>query len=255
MPFPSIKVGLNHFTAASKVYSSQSDGLAAIVRNLAVDNARLKLQVAGVADFVNNSTGVVNGTNGANGLVDIVARPAIFNATSAGGFPVAAGNAALVKIRDAHRVMVNRINIARSNLGLPSLVTSEGTEVTAGTIAAMDRTSTAVAGTLAASYASYVASVAVVKANQRKLKRAYNEVITALDYTVLRSSMVGDVGADFTLAAIPVLVASATGNPSVSNTDGIALLVASSNNVATLAAHWNAAFAQGTPGPLNVVAA
>ena len=53
-----IKVKITQFTGLANVYSRNPYGLAAIVRGVAIDNARLKVEVAGVHDFTDNSSGV-----------------------------------------------------------------------------------------------------------------------------------------------------------------------------------------------------
>ncbi|MDR3739017.1 MAG: hypothetical protein P4L40_08345, partial [Terracidiphilus sp.] len=190
----SIKVPKSHFTGASHVYSGGPDGLATIIRGLAIDMARVKLQSASVADFVDNSTGAA-----AAALVDLADSATVFNASAAGGVAYAALNTSIGKIKDAQKVITNRVNIARTLIGLTTVTVTEGNEAAAGTVPAVDKVGTAANGAGTVTYASYVAAVQVIKANQRKLERAINELLTAQGITNITIAWTGSVSSDFTL--------------------------------------------------------
>lgn len=229
-----IKLAGDSFSGSGKIWDKEK-GLARTLRALAVDNARRVSRDANISAFTDNSTGTAG-----DGFVDIPSSFDTFNASSAGGVPVSGFNTALGKVRDAQLVIANQLNLYRTKLGLPVLTVAGGTEVTPGTIPALDKTLSNASGTSAASHASFAAAVKVVKANQVKLTRAFAELETAvgLDTTPsgLRTSGISGV----TLPAIPAVTAAAASpnTISVANGDGIAVLVYVANNVATLAAKF-----------------
>lgn len=245
---PAIKVTKNHFTGAGKLYD-RKDGLDAIIRGLAIDHAQIKLQVAGIPDLTDNTTGTAGAA-----LVDLNDAPASFNATSANGVQNTAFNTAIGKIKNAQKVLANSINRARTTLGLATITASEGTEAAADTLPAQDKTVTAGTGASAVTRDSYIAAAKAIKANQRKLERALNEVLVAAGAAAVGKAWTGSVASNnFTLAAIPATV-TGTGPDSVSKADGDAFLTAAANNLATMAAKWNAAMNQTAAGALHVVA-
>lgn len=249
-----IIVKKGNFTGAGNLYAAGNPGDATldnVIRGLAVDNARLKLQVSGILDFTDNSTG----TAGAS-LVNLVDTPALFNASSAGGASLSGLNTAIGKVKNAQKVVANALNLARTALGLVSITASEGTEAAASTIPALDKTVTSTSGTSAVSFLSYVAAAYAMKSNQRKLLRALNEVLVANGSDKVLAAFLGSVSDDFTLLAIPAGAAglASPNSKSVAVADANTFLTDLANNYATMAAKWNAAMTQSTVGPLHVVA-
>jgi hypothetical protein len=247
-----IKIKLTQFTGLANVYSRNPYGLAAIVRGLAIDNARLKAEVAGVHDFTDNSTGVAGA-----GIVGLPTPAAAIDATAAGGAQLTALNASLVKLQNAGLVITNTINEASALLGLPANVSAFGVQVAADTIPALDKVSTAANGAAAASYASAVASFKVAAANLNALIYGANAVLAAVGAPALKTAGPFGTPEAVSAASIPVAVAVAVGPGAIAKADADAFLTAFANNVATLAAAWNAAFNQGATGQgaLHVVAA
>jgi hypothetical protein len=248
---PAYKLRQGHFRGAANLYApaNAGGGLDDVIRGIAIDLAQTRLQVAAVHDFTDNSTGTP-----AAAFVDVPALPAVFDATSAGGVQLTALNTSLGKVRDAQKVIGNNLNIARALLGLDTITMVEGTQATVDVIPAQDKTATTAAGAAAVSNASFRASFAVAKSNQRKLERAVNEILVALGSAAVKTAWTGAQAAGFSLPAIPVAVASATGSDSVALANGTAALTALANNYATLASKLNAAINQATPSALRVVA-
>jgi hypothetical protein len=249
-----IKVKPSQFTGTSKVFSREPDALAAIIRGLAIDNARLKTEVSGVHDLTDNSAGTANSTAGL-----LVAQPLpvlAIDATSAGGANETALAASLVKIANAGKVIIGTINEASALLGLPASSAATGTVATADTIPAQDLTSTAASGTSAAEFHSSVAAFKVVSANLAALVYGANAVLTAVGAATINANALGAQPISVALVALPALSAVAAGPGALAKTDADAFLAASANNIATLAAAWDAAFNQGSPGAgaLHVVA-
>jgi hypothetical protein len=245
---PALKVNANSFSGAANLYGS--NGLGAVVAGLAIDHARIKVQVAAVTDMTDSSTGV------AGASITDLAIPAVFNATAAGGAALATLNTAIGAARDAQKVIGNKLNTVRTILGLPAVVTHEGVEAAAGTVPAQTKTVTTANGATAADATARTA-LTVLKANQRKLALALNEILVAIGLAELKVSLGGQItsGAGVTdLPVVPAAVASATGANSISKAATDAFLTGLANNYATMAASWNAAMAQADTAPLRVVA-
>lgn len=241
------KIKRDHFVGTSRVFTTDGDGLAAVLRGLAIDNARLKVEVSAVHDFTDNSTGT-------NGTISFPGLPSgSFDATSAGGATASALNTSLGKAQNAAKVMTNTINVARALLGLTALVCATGTEAAADTIPAQDKTNASTSGSTSAAYASTKAALAVAEGNMFKLAAGANEVLTAIGATAIPLPKVNRASG-VTLGAIPTVTASADGTGAAKNSDVVAELVALANAVATIAAAWNAAMNQSSPGALHVVA-
>ena len=249
-----IKVKLTQFSGLGKLFSREKDGLAAILRGLAYDNARLKIEVAAIHDFTDNTTGTPTPI--------LMTLPLLaIDATAAGGAQTVALNASLVKIQNAGKVATNTINTARTLLGLPLLVSASGVQAAADTLPAQDLASTAANGATAATFVSAVASFKKVAQNMQALVNGANEVIAAIDpdyQPIFRAynehyPYVGNL----TLGAIPVVTSVAAGPGALAKTAADAFLVQSARNLAALAYAWNAELNQGAGagvGPLHVIA-
>jgi hypothetical protein len=247
-----IKIKLSQFSGTGKVFSRESNGLAAILRGLAIDMARFRVEVAAVHSFTDNS----GGTH-ASALVAMPLPVTAIDATTTGGAQLTALNASLVKIQNAGLVITNTLNEARTILGLPSVTSAAGTQAVADTIPAQDLTGTAGNGNAAAEFYSTIASFKVAKDNFARLMNGADEVLVAMGVAPLSEAVPGSHALDEGLLAIPAAVAVATGPGAVALADVSAFLTASANNIASLAFAWNAAMNQGGgsgTGPLNVVA-
>lgn len=246
-----VKIRASHFTGLAKVYSRDPDGLAAILRGLAIDNARLKVEVSTVKDFTDNSTGVAGAS-----IVKMGVPTVAIDGTAAGGVTASALNTSLGKIANAGNVMANTINEASSLLGLVATTAASGTQAAADTIPALDKTGASGAGNAVADFATAVTALKRARDNVHHLTNGVNEVLVALGQAPVPCAKVSHV-LDKALLAIPTVNASTTGTSAISKTAVDAYLTAVANNIATLAAAWNAAMNQGTPGqgPLHVVAA
>ena len=249
---PAIKVKATQFTGTSKVFSRDPDGLAAIIRGIAIDNANLKVQVAAVHDFIDNSTGVATSPPVLPNLTPLV--DGVVDATTlAVGANLAALNTSLGKLQNACKVMTNTLNVARSLIGLTALTCAVGTQVTVDTIPAQDKTNATASGTSAANFASAYTALAVGAANVYLLAEGANEVLTAIGALNVTLPKVPRAYGQV-LSAIPAVVADTTGASSASQADVQGWLIAVSQAIATLAATWNVAMTQSDTTPLNVIA-
>lgn len=248
---PSIKITPSHFQGSGRVFTRESNGLANILRSMLTDTARLKVEVSAVPDFTDNSTGVA-----ASAFAALPSLGAAIDATTAGGVTTASFNVATVKFQNAGKVISNSISVALTLLGLPVTASATGTQVAADTIPALDKIGVAGNGTAAVSLASAVAAATVANANLARLGNGVNAVFAAIGAPVLSETVFGPHALDLTLIAIPSGVSVAAGPGAVSKTAVDAYFTAYANNIATIAAKWNAAMDQGTPGAgaLRVVA-
>jgi len=245
-----ILIKRHQFTGLSKVYSREPDGLAAILRGLAIDNARLKVEINTVKQFTDNSGGTAG-----SGLVALTIPLVAIDATSAGGAQVTALDTSLGKIANVGKVMTGTINEASALLGLPASSAVSGSQASADTIPALDTASTSANGATAATFASAVAALRVAKDNLARIANGMNAVFAAVGAAKVSATVLGPHALDLGLLAIPsVLGAGPTAAAKKADVD--AFLAAYANNVATLAAKWNAALNAGSPGqgPLHVVA-
>jgi len=246
-----VKLQLNHFSGLSHVADRGTYGLASILRGMLIDNARLKVEVAGVVDFTNNSGGTA---------LAVIAAPVPVtpvDATIAGSAEALASfNASLVKIANAGAVITATINEASALLGLPANTAASGVVASANVIPAQDLTGTTGLGVLGADFATGVAAINTANLNLAALANGVNEVLVAIGANPVPVNL-GETNQGLAAVVIPVAVASAV----VANTpsalalaDTTAWLAAYAGSLAALAVAWNAAMNQGTPGPLHVVA-
>jgi hypothetical protein len=245
------------FSGESKVASREVDGLAAIVRGLAIDNAIAKLQVAAVSAVTDSTTGTAAipptmGGDGALPLVNLIAPTGVYNAVSAGGVLTTALTTSVAKTRNAIQGWVSVINNMLARLGVANLQYAEGSLGTFGTIVAQDLSCTTGAGALAVSYASYVAQADAIMNAQYNLMFGMNQCLAAIGAPVIANAFGSEVNLSKVIGLIPAAVDSATGSDSVLLADGTAFLAAVANNFASLASAYNEFFTQGaTPGTLT----
>ena len=246
-----VKIRLSHFSGLGHIADRSTYGLAAILRGMLIDNARLKVEVAGVVDFTNNS----GGTAGAAVAAPVPKTPVDATVASSAE-AVASFNASLVKIANAGAVITATINEASALLGLPANTAATGAVASANTIPAQDLTGTIGNGALGADFATSVAAIKVANLNLAALANGMNEVLVAIGQTPVPVSL-GETNLGYAAIAIPVAVASAAvaSVPSALGlADSTAWLAAYAGSLTKLATAWNAAMNQSTPGALHVVA-
>lgn len=233
-----IKVTKDNFSGTSKIFDGS---LAAMVRGLAIDNARGKIQNAQLTDFTDNSTGTA-----AASIADAVLPAAVFDASDAGGADQSALNTALGKFENAGAVLADGLNRIRSRFGLPLISTASGTIAAAMTIPAQDKTVASTSGTSAVDYASGVAQLKAAKQNLRKLVLAHNEILVALGHAKLDDNLnAGFPGSVAALADVGAADASEDGSSSIAKTVVDAFLTSLAAGVATIAASYNSLLTQG----------
>lgn len=244
----SIKINLNYFAASARLHGA--DGLGAVVRALAIDHARIKLQSADIEDLTDNTTGTPAAL-----LVNLDLPAAAFDASVANGAAVADLNVLISEAENAMAVMAEAANTARVKLGLP-LFTYAGTVAIANTVPALQSIVDAGVGVAAVDYQSGRAGLATVKAHFRKLAYGIDEVLVAVGGDKTPSALTGEFTDAYSLAAVTATTASADGTSAVSKADADDFFGDFADNVATLAAAWNAAMGQAAGvGALHVVAA
>ena len=115
-----VKVRIDKFSGTGKVFSREPDALAAIVRGLAIDNARAALEKSAVSQLTDNSggTAVLNAT----AYVQTPALATVIDATSSGGSQTTNLTTSLGKIDNAYQVLSQSVNNAMARLGLRPIV-------------------------------------------------------------------------------------------------------------------------------------
>ena len=97
----SVKVKITQFQGSGRVFTRNSDGIAAIIRDLAIQAAQGKVWGASVTGFTDDTTG----TSSLNAIADI-AVPAVSAVTGTAGESESSFNTSLGKIRNATAVFV-----------------------------------------------------------------------------------------------------------------------------------------------------
>lgn len=228
------------FSGLSKLFVRKA-GLEEVIRGILIDNARSALDALATPALTDNTTG----TGGAS-VVDLVLPSSAFDATAAGGASRTDFNTAVGKISNAHKVLTNSINRLRAGAGLAAITCAFGVEAVADTLPAQDKTTTAaVTGANALDYASGQTAMAKIKQNERKLVAALNDVLYAIGEATITDASLGSVAQGVVLSDPGTAAASATGASAVSKVVADAFLLAHANNLATIAAKWNAIFSAG----------
>ena len=168
---------------------------------------------------------------------------------------------AIVITANAAGTAGNAITIASSNVANPASGATLAGGTAAGTIAetipAMIKAGTAGSGTACADYQTASAALGVLKSNHKKLLHASATIFTALGITPPTDASKGAYTSDFQLYPIEEPVAAFNGTSVLALADATAFYAATANNVATLAAAFNAALTAvaGSALPMTVVAA
>jgi hypothetical protein len=231
---PATVVKITQFTGAGKVFTRDSDGLAAIVRGIAIDNARRVIESAGVPELTDNSTGTAAAAY-AGAPLPVTA----IDATVAGGANAADLNTSIGKQSNALQVLTNSANNALARLGLPVVSNAYGAQAAANTVPAQDLAGTAASGASAADFQSTVNALTVVRANFTVVAHAVNNVLAAIGENRLSRSAYGPEPQNSIVAAVPTVVASAAGPSSAALADVTAFLDGLADDIATLALAWN----------------
>lgn len=245
------EISNHHFFGTSKVFGKEADALTAVIRGLAIDNARNRLQAAAIAALTDSTGGTASALPYT--VADVPVPTTAFDATSLSGVQLTAFNASLGKLANARSVLADSLNKVRGRLGLSMITFTDGTVAVAGTLPAQDLTATGATGASAADYATCVAAMNTAKSNLHKLLRALNKLLTAIGETTVVGSLLGNYTADYVMGAVvnPVAATVGTTTPSVSLAAGTAFLAGMANAYATMAAAWNVAFVGSGLGTLT----
>ncbi len=236
-----LKIAPKTFSGSSKVFDGT---LANLLRSLAQFQAANIAK--GLADITDNSTGTSGGNTSA-----ILALPTAFTSVGTDAAPKAGSDTALSTLRDAITVVASRINVLiQPAIDLdPRTISTGGTIATAGTVPAVTKTVTAVAGS-AGTALNFNNSIALLRAYRNELTRlvaATNEVAVAVGLTPINNRVGGDVGTGRTFVALAAATGTAATAPQAAAAGTIskaamdAYLTNAANIVATCAAKLNAA--------------
>ena len=232
----SVKVKLDHFSGAGRVFTRTSGGLAPVLRDMLIEAAQTKVFGASLTQITDNTGGTA-----ANALAAI---PALAIATASGTLAEgeAAVNTSLGKIENAIAVYASTLNGARKLLGLPLLVDAQGAIAAANTLPALDLTGTGAAAGSTADYATGSAAATAVAANVERLVLATDEVLVALGQPVMLGHVGAGISEPFATMATVGTVATDASTGAVSSvlvTGVTSFLAAVANAMSTLAVAFN----------------
>lgn len=248
------KIGKKSFSGSSKVFDGT---LAAAIRGVAQFQAATVAKT--IADMTDNSTGTSGGDTAA-----AVVLPTGFTSTGTDAAPKAGTETALTALRSAITTVGNSALAIANAISLDAFTVSTGGTNGAGTVAALTKTVTAVAGS-AGTGIGYTTGVAVLSAYRDELSRLIkivNAVATATGLTEITDNTGGSKGGSFNLAALvtdtgPAATAgqaAASGTMSKAAVD--AFLTSAANVIATCVAKLNAATSDArTIAPFTVAVA
>lgn len=220
------------------VYGMKHDDVVKALRGLAQDNARNRIEVASLTD-VTDSTGGTAGTT-----TVAVTTPSAFTVTATDASPKAGFDTATGKLANCAAEFADFLNPILATLGLEQIVQGNGTVGSAGTLAALDLTLTAVdgSGSTALEAVSAAAQIVIARNNQATILRKINEICTAVGDNTLANNTGGTPDkTTFTLDDRAATSAGVDGTAlsTLSDTAVDAALTALGNNYATMAAHIN----------------
>lgn len=231
------KVTINHFTGMGKVHQADSDGLAALIRKLAQDNARTRINNFG---SLTDSTGAT--PSYANGIVAQSGKNiAAFTESGTASAQKAAFDTATGKVEDAMAVLVRFMNRINGNLGLPLITDdSAGAVATDGTIPALDLSVSAV-NTSCVPYATGKLRLETIRLNMARLVAFANRIAVAVGEPKLVSALGLSFDGDAVLDEVAA-TGTATDGTALSTISAAAVtaeLAAIGNNLSTIALFLN----------------
>lgn len=222
------------FSGAGKVHDQGPDGLASVVRKMAQDMARTRINL--FTDMTDSSTGVavfpaVLAVQAGKGV-------AAFTESGTASTPKAGFDTAIGKIADAMAVMAEHMNRINASLGMDLIVdNTTGSVATQGTIPALDKSTSAAAATLLDVVTGRL-RLQTIKVNMARLFGAGNRIAVAIGDPKMTSSLGQGFDGTVVLDAIAASGTAVDGTSlsttqnSVTNTE----LDSIANNIATMAA-------------------
>lgn len=178
-----IRIKGNQFSGLSKVSTTDRDSLANILKGIARDLAREKIENAKIADFTDSSGGTASVIP--YFIQDLFVPTTAFNALSAGGANRANFNTATGVMENQLAVLCDWVNRARGRVGLPLVTFADGTIATAGTIPVATAAVGSTSGTSALDFVDGIAKMALVKNNMDMAVQALNETFNAIGFQLM----------------------------------------------------------------------
>jgi len=245
-PKLAVPVSTRHFSGGGKTGDLNAASLTNIVRGLAMDHARQRVENAGVADVTDSSAGTA-----ASDSVALVIPTAAFNAVSVNGAQNTDFITTMDEFLDAMTAFGDHLNNVRARLGLKRVPLLTRT-FTAGTVPACDNAITAATGATTVGFSTGYTALVIIQNGYATLLRALNEVAAAIGEPILTENSGGtpDLSA-YTIADFVNPTASATGSDSIDKTVADAFCAALRNNIATMCAKFNALMQSAPPTDLT----
>lgn len=232
-----VKIEKLTYSGAGNVHSQGDIGLSSVIRKLAQDNARTRINL--FTDLTDNSTGVAvyPAVLAAQSGKDVAA----FTETGTASAPKAGFDTAIGKVANAMAVLAEHMNRINASLGLPLIVDSTGgTVATAGTIPALDKALTAVSSNCL-DVVTGRARLETIKTNMGRLFVFANRIAVAVGETKMTSSLGTNGDGSNTLDAIAASGSSVDGTDDSTIADSVvdAELDTIADNIATIASFLN----------------
>lgn len=214
----------------------------AILRGLAIDNARSKINVSTIPDIVDNSTG----TASLNYTIEALTIPAPYTKTGTDIASKTAFDAAVVKIDSALNSLLIASNRTRRQLGLPMIIRNSSAVVTAA-IPALDLALVAVNGTgnNAVEANTAIAQLTIIRNNFATVLAGINALGTALGYPIVEDISGGATYGNWASTTLVANAATAAGVAGTASTQSLAdpavdaFLTSIANNIATVTFYLN----------------
>ena len=251
-------VSEHSFSGGGNISGDSGLSLAAVIRGLAQDIAKTRLNVSTVGNFTDNSGGTADSGRVLRGMV-VPTEP--YDGRSSGAAPANGFNNAINGFQNAFKVMENRFKLATDRISTTRPVATQGTQGTAGTIAALTASLSASSGNAAIDFTTGTVAMRALRKDIVIMASGLNRILVAIGSDKITSVMDDEPfptedTATATIANATAGTGSPRGTTSISDTVMDAFLTSARNNVATIAATWNGAMRQtgfATAG-LNVVA-
>lgn len=233
-PLLGVKVKPDHFTGGSNTAGDEVNSLSNIIRGIAADNARAKIELAGVADVTNSAGGTILAPPA---TVAMTIPTATFDSTTINGAQLTNFDAVAIVNHDSLVEFGDYMNNILVRLGLPRITWTTATIATENTISALTASVTG-ATTGQVGFASGVATMNVLRSNYSTIHYSVNNILSAVGENTITDNSGGAPNTSGVLVDPPVGVAG-------SDTDSIRASVmntfmdAMQENVTNIAAALN----------------
>lgn len=234
-----IKIGKKTFSGSSRIFDGN---LADAIRGLAQYDAAGIAKA--IADMTDNSTGASGGN-----VAAALAVPMAFTSAGTDAAPKAGTDTALTALRSAITTVATSALAINNAIGMDAFTISTGGTNGAGTVAALTKTVTAVAGSAGTGcgYATTAALLTQYRTELARLVKVVNVIAVGVGLTPITNSVGPDTGSNNNFAALGVDTGTAATAPQAAASGTVSkaamdtFLTGAANTIATCVAKLNAA--------------